>query len=719
MLRKVKKSWLIIDRFLSYSLHKQLACVACLFLFWLIFGWLIVHSFNQGEVIVEGENGITPFWMTLLPMIDPGHVFLALRSGKPLFLILTPLFAFIGMILLGGLFISSFVGVRDERRRLVLDGGKRYRLPEGQVVILGWDETAPGIIKGIWCKTKKRPSIVVLSAIETSKIRRDLSVAEVDLSKDLFLYCGNCSQENELRGLELEKASIIFVLGDIGSDSRDSKNLEAALIIIKVLEGKAAKTIPCYLAISDPYFYFTLQKVRFFKDNEWDYINLRPFNNYEQWAQKLWSPLPSEKTPTLKYRPLAHKSLCLKRETHEKKIYRSEKNKADVHLIIIGFGKMGQLLALEAARVCHYGKGCLTKITVIDQNFSHIEEKFSSFFSLIFCEGPNTIHDIEFKAISNRLESSEVREFLEKAVGDPAIITTVAICFSKVDASLLAALSLPVAVKKADVPILVRQKGYSGLNKLIESLKQKENDEKIKIWKDFQFFGGLGEFFHDEGRIEKLAQLLNALYKICDEKAGAIEELECYLVDIKEKLTSKEKTELFESLDDFFWNNQNAHFRWSSRYQATAIVERIRSLGFELVYDDDLADSETLEAFSIKGRSNETAESIVGKALNIIRKAEDSCLKNNLICNASNHRMAEAEHDRWWAERTLAGWEYSEITDKKALLHSDMVPFNQLDKESREKDLRVVRLTFWLLSSFMGIKLQNTHEDQGGITDAT
>ena len=46
------------------------------------------------------------------------------------------------------------------------------------------------------------------------------------------------------------------------------------------------------------------------------------------------------------------------------------------------------------------------------------------------------------------------------------------------------------------------------------------------------------------------------------------------------------------------------------------------------------------------------------------------------------------EHNRWWAERSLDGWEYADIEeqDKENKLHPSMKPYGQLGDEEREKD---------------------------------
>lgn len=54
--------------------------------------------------------------------------------------------------------------------------------------------------------------------------------------------------------------------------------------------------------------------------------------------------------------------------------------------------------------------------------------------------------------------------------------------------------------------------------------------------------------------------------------------------------------------------------------------------------------------------------------------------------------LARAEHDSWFAEKRLAGWRYGNPRDSVRKLHHCLVPFDQLDQDQREKDIKQVRL---------------------------
>ena len=71
---------------------------------------------------------------------------------------------------------------------------------------------------------------------------------------------------------------------------------------------------------------------------------------------------------------------------------------------------------------------------------------------------------------------------------------------------------------------------------------------------------------------EKLAQVLNAIYIVYDIKAkmdGGKESADLTLLEEYLRKISKDPSlKKYPGLDDFYWNEQNVNFRWSSRYQA-------------------------------------------------------------------------------------------------------------------------------------------------------
>ncbi len=53
---------------------------------------------------------------------------------------------------------------------------------------------------------------------------------------------------------------------------------------------------------------------------------------------------------------------------------------------------------------------------------------------------------------------------------------------------------------------------------------------------------------------------------------------------------------------------------------------------------------------------------------------------------AETATLARLAHERWWAAKALAGWQYGPLRDDRRLLHPDMIPYDQLAEPIKQKD---------------------------------
>jgi len=62
-------------------------------------------------------------------------------------------------------------------------------------------------------------------------------------------------------------------------------------------------------------------------------------------------------------------------------------------------------------------------------------------------------------------------------------------------------------------------------------------------------------------------------------------------------------------------------------------------------------------------------------------------------------KLAQLEHRRWMAEKYLAGYSYGEERDEDRMLHPDLIPWQTLPEDDREKDRESIRAIPALLAS--------------------
>jgi hypothetical protein len=122
------------------------------------------------------------------------------------------------------------------------------------------------------------------------------------------------------------------------------------------------------------------------------------------------------------------------------------------------------------------------------------------------------------------------------------------------------------------------------------------------------------------------------------------------------------------------WDSLPEHLRESNRRQADAMFEKLRAIGCTV---DEVADGGA-EAIAF------TPEEI--------------------------ERMAEMEHERWWAERRDGGWALgSRDVERKTSPY--LVPWSELPEEVKEWDREAVRAIPDLLAGVgLGIRRQQTEE---------
>ncbi len=103
------------------------------------------------------------------------------------------------------------------------------------------------------------------------------------------------------------------------------------------------------------------------------------------------------------------------------------------------------------------------------------------------------------------------------------------------------------------------------------------------------------------------------------------------------------------------WEDLDEHYREANRAQADCLAERLAAFGYRIA---PLTDWEA-ERFEF------SADEIEG--------------------------MARMEHERWCAERRGQGYRWGEVRDDRRKTHPDLVGWDELSEEGREKDRMMVR----------------------------
>lgn len=344
------------------------------------------------------------------------------------------------------------------------------------------------------------------------------------------------------------------------------------------------------------------------------------------------------------------------------------------HILIVGFGQVGQSLAREFISTSLIDSDVKMMVTVVDPDAARIEPEFRGRY-----EGLAGVVDFNFIAGDFRLSSVELMGKIQQRNG-LALICAVYVAIDQDSRPL----GLAMALRE-----MAAQKGLFG----------------APIFLCAQHGAGLPTVRQGAGFIERAPADLIKL-----ERRATAENKLCNL-----RIVS------FGSWPDAFdgagllepkFDAQARRFH--EQYgKLLAQHAREREPGNEPppvtpwdILEDQLRVSNRRVASHMRAKA-----SVAGFDLGSWLESEGGCWKTHDLPPAAEYfhidepefmgRMARFEHTRWMLDRYLDGWQYGERRDNHARIRPELVPFDQLDPANVHKDDEVIRTTQTL---FDGVK---------------
>ncbi len=615
----------------------------------------------------------------ILHFLDPGNIQSDISHSEHG--VIGQLFLFVvgvaGVAFLSGMLISTLVNAVDRRVRSVELGLVNYRGLNNHYVVIGYSEMTINIINEIFEKHKGKLKvsvsdlrIIIMTNQDVEMVRSNIhSQTTPELESCILIYAGDIESREHLERLSLDRAKEVFVLGEINAYGRDTKNI-ASLDIIADLRGEGNDLLTVNVQFDRIPSYSIAQKINMPmsylspKGSDKPCVNYRPFNFHENWARLMWSYYADSNDG---YSPLdvdsSSKNQCALLAEDDQ----------HVHLIIVGFNRMGRALLLEAIRLCHYANydpsnpNTKTKITVIDMMMSVKKPFFDRQYPYI----SKQIEDIDIEFIDARVESDEVTKMIDEAAKDKSTILTVAVCIKDPDMSMATGLNLPESVyyqkdyisldgkfvkeNRMRPRVLIRQELHKGLGEILDSDKKRYSNVKI--------FGMLNRGLCYELLDDRVPMYINKNYELLVEgrKHNSVMAYNEIKASVESGIHSGEAA----------WLKLAENYRWANRYQVDMFDYYLRvfkQIGLDRV--DDI----------------------------------DTKLNGELL-----ESLAKVEHRRWMAERTLSGWRaYDENVDDGRVeefhIHTLFVPYDQLSDYDQEKDRISIKNVLILHGIFNGRK---------------
>lgn len=316
-------------------------------------------------------------------------------------------------------------------------------------------------------------------------------------------------------------------------------------------------------------------------------------------------------------------------------------SKLQVHLVILGFGRMGRTLAVRAAQLGCFANRLPLRISVIDRDANR--QRDALLFRHRYIE---QVCKMDFHAIE--AISIRTRELLETWCAEPDCLTSVAVCSDDEPHALELATQLLPLMERTGSRLAIRLAGESGLAHLFSAMPGKTEG----LHRTIRVFGMEARwhetFTPGTDPNETFARRIHAEYeritkpetKPADAGAGC------------------------EDAELAAWLDLPEDFRESSRQQAAHIFIKLRAIGCEAV---QLTDP---------------------------RPAITHFAEKELAA------LSEWEHERWMCERKVANWTYKEgKKDPVQRTNSNLVGWSELTEEIQGYDTTFVRLIPELLKA--------------------
>lgn len=379
--------------------------------------------------------------------------------------------------------------------------------------------------------------------------------AEICRGLGAVIVQGDARYEGSLRKARVAKATQLIV-----TCSGDADNIQAAMQASAVVaeSGRSANNpLCCHLHIDDLKLCNSFRRLSVFKAGK---IPFEPvvFNFYENSARMVLHQHPLDREPL------------------------SPDDPRQVHLVVIGCGRMGEALAWQALKTAHFANMQRPRLTLVDRKAELKRHRFQARAPEL-----DLIADTAF--VQAEAEDLVVRDRLVAWANDPAQLLTVAVCLDRPTEALSCALSLPPILSRKRIPVLVRLTEESGLAEVLAQV----HPPTLLVP-----FGMM-----DQGcRIdEKLDRLARAVQK-------------GYIQQCIEKKLDPEKTPAMKP-----WESLDERFRESCRAQADHIHIRLRAVGCETLPKERVPDARgfsfTPQEVELLGRIEHarwTAERVVG-----------------------------------------------------------------------------------------------------------
>jgi len=390
----------------------------------------------------------------------------------------------------------------------------RLRLGRGHVVVCGLGGMGRQLVTDLLAGGDRVVAIEADGANDAVRQAEELGA---------IVLVGRATDPALLHQAGVERASAVAVLcGD------DGTNVEVAVQVdelVRAAPGPHPAPVRCCVHVVDLGLCGLFRQHRIFTESG-DALEARIVNLYELSARLLFDTHPLDQGAIV-----------------------ARDDPRQVHLVVMGFGQMGESVVLQAARIGHFANGRRLRLTVVDRDAEARRRRLLRRYPQF-----ERVCDIAF--VRGDCDEPETARAVAGWAGESEAVTSVAVCFDDDARSLSCALSLLSELGEARAAIYVRMGEDAGLAKLVEA------SSSAVAW------AGQVHAFGMIGRVCTRAVLLG---EALDRLARAIHER--YVAQRRAAGASADDPAVAS------WDRLPEHLRESNRQQADHIAVKLRALG--------------------------------------------------------------------------------------------------------------------------------------------
>lgn len=427
-------------------------------------------------------------------------------------------------------------------------------------------------------------------------LQPDEHLAEECAEWGVCMITGDATASDVLKLARVAQAGEIIVI-----TPEDETNVRIATQIRRLMPANQTKT-PCFVHLEDIDLRERLQRLTEGDSAARTGLELHFFDLFDDEARRVLLELPLDGTGIDRNDPRT------------------------VHVVIVGFGRMGRSLALRAAKLGHFANGKKLRISVIDRHAAQARERFLGHYPLL---EKDTICRLTFHQAE--AQSLTARRWIEGWAAEPDTLLHLFVCLDDNAQAVETGLRLQEALAgRPDCSLRLRIKSRASMADILELAPT--------VGPRLAPFGMVEDACCDQAfrhtREDAIARAIHELF-VNKRRAGSIR--------------GPENDPALRA-----WEELREEIRESNRQQADHIALKLRAIGCKLVKASE--PGEPIEKFEWK----------------------------------EIELLAPVEHKRWSAERWLAGWRYGTPTNKLQRINENLVDWDALDPSVRKYDEEAV-----------------------------